>query len=302
MKVLILFSEKDRSRISKLIKLISGRLENIEFIPFVVSDKWEIRGMDNLWGQITTSSHFLIILSEDNIKKKWFAFAVGYSLGAEKPLFLYPLKPDIRIPEYLEPINKTNDSDKITNYFEKQFVYWAKLKRIEDARNELSSMDIQFTKEGLALCASEGNLKGLSIFLYAEFSSNTKNKKGVTLLCLSIRRGHRMLIPVLLKNGADVNLLSEDTGNSPLMDAASAGNVEIVSGLINSGAEIDTKSKTGQTSLMLAVSIGNPEIADLLIRAGADVTIEDNLGMTAKQYAKLFKRTEIVELINKVIS
>jgi ankyrin repeat protein len=248
------------------------------------------------------SDLFLLFLSSETVKSDLFIYTAGFGTGAGRNVFFFLLESDLEIPGYFGDLKSFKSLSALKLSIREVYSLWKKQTKIENAKNELNKMDIMCTSEDMAIAASEGNIKALKLFLNAGFSPNTKNKKGVSLLSLAIRNGHRMMIPLLLKNGADVNLTSDDTGNTPLMDASAKSNKEMVSDLINAGSELDTISKIGQTSLMLAVNKGNPEITELLIRAGADANIKDNLGMTAKQYAALFKRKEIIDQIDRVSS
>ncbi|BBM86261.1 protein kinase domain-containing protein [Candidatus Uabimicrobium amorphum] len=71
-------------------------------------------------------------------------------------------------------------------------------------------------------------------------------------------------------------------GLTALMIAASYGELAIAKILIKQGAELDAVSiDSGETSLMLAIRSKNIEIAKLLIREGANINIEDHSGKTA---------------------
>ncbi len=70
-------------------------------------------------------------------------------------------------------------------------------------------------------------------------------------------------------NGIDVNLrYGTNDGKTVLMMAAEGGNVEIVTMLLNNGADIDITDDHGKTALTWAEEKGNQEVAEL-IRAKA---------------------------------
>jgi uncharacterized protein len=298
MKVLILFSERDN--INETLNSLQKKFEKIEFTLIRITNHYTEN--TGLFEKLSECEMCFLFLSENTVNSHIFLFASGYCTGAGKLVYIYLLNKNLQIPVFLKSLNMGTDLETSVTFIHEKYSFWKKTEIIENAKRELRKMDIMINSEDMANITKEGNIKALELFLEAGFSPNTKNKKGISLLCLAIRSGHRMLIPLLLKSGAGVNLASDDTGNTPLMDAAAAGNHEIVSDLINAGSELDRVSKIGQTSLMLAVSKGNSEITDLLIRAGADVNIKDNLGMTAKQYAELFKKTEIISQIERITS
>ena len=124
-------------------------------------------------------------------------------------------------------------------------------------------------------------------------------KNGVSLLNIAIRNGHIKIASILLELGANVNSISGDRGNTPLMDAAAEANIEIMRKLIKAGADLNLKSKSGQTALVLSVGRQAEEAAVLLIKAGADINIKDDLGMSARKYAELFKLNQILLLMDE---
>lgn len=90
---------------------------------------------------------------------------------------------------------------------------------------------------------------------------NAITDEGMSVLEWAITSGNQLLIEVLINNGADVNLVSDDV--TPLMAAAKKGNVQIVELLIKHGA--DVKKKIGNfTAVHYADHYGNDEIVELL--------------------------------------
>ena len=67
----------------------------------------------------------------------------------------------------------------------------------------------------------------------------------------------------------DPNLLA-DNGYTPLMYAAARGNAQMVELLIRNGADVTIMSKDGDTALELALKIGSSEVADIIKKARAD--------------------------------
>ncbi|HEV2687073.1 MAG TPA: ankyrin repeat domain-containing protein, partial [Bryobacteraceae bacterium] len=96
----------------------------------------------------------------------------------------------------------------------------------------------------------------------------------------------------LVEKGADVNA-PDPTGETPLMNAASFGNVEIMKLLLAKGAAVNAADnpnvitvKNGpialgmSTPLMYAATIGDLEAVQLLLDAGAKVNVQELRGMT----------------------
>ncbi|KAG9404668.1 hypothetical protein AC1031_004873 [Aphanomyces cochlioides] len=104
-----------------------------------------------------------------------------------------------------------------------------------------------------------------------------------TILQTAARNVHQDILKLLLASGADVNIVNEN-GETPLMSAIQAENIQNVEALIQGGANIHHQSHEGKTVLHFATS-ENVEILDLLFRAGADIDVKDNDGNYVLQVA-----------------
>lgn len=70
-----------------------------------------------------------------------------------------------------------------------------------------------------------------------------------------------------------------DTGDrTPLHLAASRGNAEVVSILLEHGATVDAKSARGMTPLHYAIEKGDVATVGALLDAGADINAQNNNG------------------------
>ena len=68
----------------------------------------------------------------------------------------------------------------------------------------------------------------------------------------------------------DLNIDAKDNyGLTPLMYAAEGINPDVVSALVNAGADINAQSNHGLTPLMYAALSGNPDVVNILKEAGA---------------------------------
>ncbi|KAJ3112241.1 hypothetical protein HDU96_004778 [Phlyctochytrium bullatum] len=77
------------------------------------------------------------------------------------------------------------------------------------------------------------------------------------------------LIPLLLANGADPNVLHR--GNTPLHVMVRAGRNDMVQLLLDAGAHVDALDCRGCTPLFKACERGNVDVVRTLLAAGADV-------------------------------
>ncbi|WP_265015482.1 ankyrin repeat domain-containing protein [Wolbachia endosymbiont (group A) of Anoplius nigerrimus] len=99
---------------------------------------------------------------------------------------------------------------------------------------------------------------------------NAKNKDGYTPLHEAISSSNEQAICILLKNGADVNVVDE-CRNTPLHEAACKSNTDILNILIRNGASIDEVNKFGNTPLHQAVNHKCEKVVNILIENGANV-------------------------------
>lgn len=103
---------------------------------------------------------------------------------------------------------------------------------------------------------------------------------GLTPLMLAIYRDHLELVPLLLKQGANVNT-SNLEGQSPLIMAAAGGQTEIIASLLASGAQCNAVDHAGNSALMWAAFWGHLDVVRQLLSAGASATQRNKEGNTA---------------------
>lgn len=91
--------------------------------------------------------------------------------------------------------------------------------------------------------------------------------------------------------------IAERMGLSPLMEAASRGELRAVSQLIDGGTEIDERDPEGRTPLMLASVSGQTDVVSRLLESGARPDATDRDGMTAIMHAARAGQTKAMELL-----
>lgn len=105
----------------------------------------------------------------------------------------------------------------------------------------------------------------------------------------------------LLKNGADCNASNEE-GTTLLMQAAGAGHLEMVEMLLKAGAEVDATDARGWTALFKALfnyeqNRGFPEVLTALIEAGADIEHQVAYGTRPLMIAAGYGEARVVEVL-----
>jgi ankyrin repeat protein len=115
--------------------------------------------------------------------------------------------------------------------------------------------------------------------------TNLANDYGVTPAYLACTNKSTSMIELLLKAGADANAAMW-TGETVLMNCARRGADKSVIDLVKSGVEIDSReSRLEQTALMWAAAEGHANIVSTLVNHGADITIKSKNGFTPLLFA-----------------
>ena len=103
-----------------------------------------------------------------------------------------------------------------------------------------------------------------------ELVNDKESKLKWTPLHLASALGHEEIITLLIDNGADLNAKDED-GKTPLFYASSKGHKEIVEILINHGADVNAMDKNNNNVLFQTVFSGHYDVVNILIKNGADI-------------------------------
>ena len=132
---------------------------------------------------------------------------------------------------------------------------------------------------------------------------NNPNSDGEIPLIHAIGTNNDEMVTKLLEAGADVNIISPQTGDTALSTASSMGYVGYVKQLIEAGADINQpEGQSCMTPLMEAARSGNIEIVKLLVEAGADVNAKQfmygqDIGYNALKYAHESGNEEVAQLL-----
>ena len=103
----------------------------------------------------------------------------------------------------------------------------------------------------------------------------------------------------LLAQGVSIN--SVYGSSTALMGAAVYGRDEIISFLLERGADITVQNSTGWTALMVAAKEGKERAVSLLLCSGADPLVKDTYGRTALDRAKIMNKHGVVKIIEKYL-
>ena len=110
---------------------------------------------------------------------------------------------------------------------------------------------------------------------------------GVSALHYACFMGDESLAREIVDRGADVSRATTDDGSTPLMLASVVpGRHQLISWLLERGADPNAQNKYGGTALMGAALNGDRLSAELLLRSGADVRLRMDRGETALTLAE----------------
>ncbi|UZW54585.1 ankyrin repeat domain-containing protein [Sphingobium sp. JS3065] len=114
---------------------------------------------------------------------------------------------------------------------------------------------------------------------------------GDTALHLVVARRDNTWLTFLLAKGANPNL-TDNGGNTPLMDAVQARFEEGARSLLTYNAQVDKANGSGETPLIRAVQLRDVGLVRLLVAQGANPDKRDTIaGMSARDYAERDGRT-----------
>jgi len=129
-------------------------------------------------------------------------------------------------------------------------------------------------------------------------NSETKTSGGDTPLMLACQANNVEMVDLLIKSGVDMEPQNE-FGNTPLMFACQQNNVEIVNLLIQSEVNMEAKNTYGETGFIVACKLGHLEIVNLLIKSGANIESQNADGHTGFMIASDYGNCAMVELLIK---
>lgn len=131
-----------------------------------------------------------------------------------------------------------------------------------------------------------------SVMVYGDVNVSVRT----TALILATQNSHYDMISFLLEHGADVN--STDLYlNTALHHAVKQNNIEIVRLLISKNPNLNQQNEKGYTPLIMAVIKRQLAMVELLVQAGSDVSVRCLDFKSAFDYAKSSPR--ITEMLQK---
>ena len=119
----------------------------------------------------------------------------------------------------------------------------------------------------LLQAAEEGNVKRALFYLDRGLDPNTSDADGNTILMIACRLGHADLASTLIARKASLTRQTR-AGDTALMMASLAGNLEMVKLLVDAGAPV--KLGDGYQAIHYAAFSGSTDVLSYLLEHGAD--------------------------------
>ncbi len=218
------------------------------------------------------------------------------------------------------------------NYTEKEYNYKTPLEYAQNKGYKQAVKLIQerqnLIREIVYAVKNIKYLKKLELFLELGVSPNSKNLFGEPLLMIAAQKGNIPAMRLLIGYGANVNaksrweeiplhfahnsevvsLLIENGadienggtyGNTILHNATLSGKKDIVRLLIERGVNLNLTNDRGNTPLHQATKVNDFEIARMLVEAGAKINVLNQEKLTPLHYAVLANHTGIVDYFIK---
>lgn len=178
------------------------------------------------------------------------------------------------------------------------FMFAVKFDDVATVRELLrQGMDVNATAEArgetvMMLALRENSMKVFDLLLKSEdIQIEARAANGDSAVMIASFAGNLDGVKKLLAAGAQINR----PGWTALHYAAAKGSVEIIALLLEHAAYIDAESPNKTTPLMMAASSGNIAAVKLLLDEGADLSLINEAGLNALDFAFHYEKPDIAE-------
>jgi ankyrin repeat protein len=150
----------------------------------------------------------------------------------------------------------------------------------------------------VADAAMNGNIAAVRALLKQHTDINVPQGDGTTALHWAAVRGDVELARLLIESGANVNARTRNGDLTPLFMAARNGSAPIIELLLKAGVDPNVADVNGTSALMYAAISGKPEAAGVLLDHGANPDARDiTNGQTAMMFAAASGRAAVIEML-----
>lgn len=180
----------------------------------------------------------------------------------------------------------------------------------EDAIAQLNDQNIAVTKSNFLSEIREGHIDTVQLFIKAGAEPDTVDTNGTSAIMVAVESGHKDILALLFslipndpsQSNAIINVQDAD-GRSALSIAIERDAPDMVTQLLQHGADTALMDKASQTPLLLAVTHKSTDLLPLLIAAdnaqhqGANLNAADARGDTPLTAAIRAQSKEIVTIL-----
>lgn len=140
---------------------------------------------------------------------------------------------------------------------------------------------------------------GAKQYIKKDADLNEETESGESVLATAIRHHcDEDLISLLIDSGADI-FYFDNEGVSIFDMAITYGNIFMVKYIIDKGIDVNqTQRRSGFTPLMCAACYGRTEIAKILLDNGANKDIKESKGFNATDFARKMNKKSVLVLLD----
>jgi ankyrin repeat protein len=152
-----------------------------------------------------------------------------------------------------------------------------------------------------AIAIESGDLDAVKSLVNGGAKADTWIEYGehkITPLMKACWDGQQEIVSFLIEAGANVNA-TDDDGETPIFSAIKRDRPEITELLIEKKANINIKDSRQFSPITIAAAAGSDKIIELLVKAGADLKSE-TYGLTPLMFAISAKKLDTVRLLIKL--
>ncbi|XP_046860869.1 transient receptor potential channel pyrexia-like isoform X4 [Xenia sp. Carnegie-2017] len=113
---------------------------------------------------------------------------------------------------------------------------------------------------------------------------NKQDKFGRSPLHVAAAVDYDRMVEFLIKNGANINIITHGEGQMPIHFAAKNDACKSIKMLLGYGANIDSRDKKNRTPLQVAAEMNRAKSSKLLVQRGAPACVHDNKGLSALSF------------------
>ena len=119
----------------------------------------------------------------------------------------------------------------------------------------------------------------------------------ITALHIASRLNSIECMKTLIKQGANIDITTQDSLETPLMVASYIGHIDAVRLLLQEGASVDLQDISKNSALMMASANGHLPCVELLLEQKADINFQNEKGATALIAAILYSHEGVAQTL-----